>query len=119
MSERVSVPANLTLEYWSGDDIPGKVYESMPVEPEHTDELMLALRSDEERDFQDPRTPLLADRPQVHLAGSPRALEAFGRYLIALARLQTDDEDPHEHFEEVQNADGGTVHLIVHRSGGA
>ena len=116
MSERLSIAAALTLEYWSGRDVPDQQYQSMPVEPEHTNELVVALRSDEEDDSRDPRAPLFDGRPQVHLAGSPRALEALGLYLIALARLATEDPDPHEHFEDVQNGDGGTVHLIIHRS---
>ncbi|MBX6331320.1 MAG: hypothetical protein IRY91_05675 [Gemmatimonadaceae bacterium] len=115
MSKRVAVPTNVVLEYWQGRDLPGVVYENTPVDPEHTDELTIALRSDEPDDTSDPRTPLFLGRPQVHFAGTPRALEAFGRYLIALARLETADPNPHEHFEDVQNADGGTIHLIVRR----
>lgn len=118
MSERVRNRIQLDLEYHHGVDVPGKVYVNAPVEPQHTDELTLAVRSDNEEDLeQDPRAPAILGRPQIHLAGSPRALEEFGRYLIALARLESADPDPHEHFEDVQNADGGTVHLIVHRSG--
>jgi len=115
MSDRVAVPTNVVLEYWQGHDIPGHVYENAPVDPEYTDELTIALRSDEPDDAIDPRTPLFMGRPQIHFAGTPRALEAFGTYLIALARLESADPDLHEHFEDVQHADGGTVHLIVHR----
>jgi len=115
MSEKVSVTAQIPLEYWRGEDVPGVVYQNVPIEPEHTDELVMAIRSDDGGD--DPRERVVDGRPQVHLAGTPRALEAFGRYLIALARLETLDPDVHEHFEDVQNDDGGTVHLIVHRTG--
>ena len=113
MSERVTIPAAIELEYWQGREIRGSVYRNFPVDPDHTDELIIAVRSDESNDG--PRPPAIRDRPQVHLAGTPRALEAFGRYLIALARLDTHDRDVHEHFEDVQNDDGGTVHLIVRR----
>lgn len=114
MSERISLPTEIILEYWKGEDVPGRIYSNAPVDPDFTGELTVAVRSDD--DDTDPRTPLFSGRPQVHFAGTPRALEAFGRYLIALARLQTADSDPQEHFEDVQNADGGTTHLIVHRT---
>ena len=115
MSQRTAVTTAITLEYWVGNDIPGVSYENAPVEPEFVDEITIALRSDDAA-IVDPRTPLYGGRPQVHLVGTTRALEAFGKYLIALARLETADPDPHEHFESVRNADGGTVHLIVHRT---
>jgi hypothetical protein len=114
MSERVDVPTQVLLQYWRGKDEPGRLYQNAPVEPEFTEELIIALRHDDGEG--DPRAPLIDGAAQVHLSGTPRALESFGRYLIALARLETADPDPHEHFEEVQNADGGNVHLIVHRA---
>ncbi|MGH7719325.1 MAG: Imm32 family immunity protein [Gemmatimonadaceae bacterium] len=113
MSERVRVTTEIPLDYWSGQDTPGVVYQNAPVDPEHTDELVVAVRSDDSDT--DPQERVVTGRPQIHFAGTPRALEAFGRYLIALARLQTLDPDIHQHFEDVQNDDGGTVHLIVHR----
>ena len=117
MSERITITAQLPLEYWVGEERAGVVYQNAPVDPEHTDEIVIGLRSDE--DGADPQAPLLDGRPQVHLAGTPRALEALGRYLVSLARLQTLDDEFHEHFEGVQNDDGGTVHLIVRRLGHA
>lgn len=113
MSQRKSITAEIALEYWRGEEVEGQVYRNAPVEPAHTDELTVAIRSDD--GTADAREPVVPGRPQVHLAGTPRALEAFGRYLIALARLETIDPDVHEHFEDVRNDDGGTVHLIVRR----
>ncbi len=113
MSRRVSLHTSIELEYWKGHDIAGLIYSSSPVEPEHTNERRIAVRSDDSHI--DPRSPAISGRRQVHFAGTRRALEAFGKYLIALARLETADPSPHEHFEAVQNDDGGTVHLIVRR----
>jgi len=113
MSDKVSIAAPIQLEYWAGENVTGIAYQRMPVDPDYTDELVIAVRSDD--DEGDPREPLVAGRPQVHFAGTPRALEAMGRYLIALARLQSADPDIHEHFEDVQNDDGGTAHLIIRR----
>jgi hypothetical protein len=113
MSSKRSVTAQIALEYWMQADSPGHATQHVPVDPQYTDELILAVRSDEQD--ADPRARVVSGRPQVHLAGPPRALEAFGRYLIALARLDSQDPDVHEHFEDVQNDDGGTAHLIVRR----
>lgn len=113
MSDQIRIPVEIELEYWGSNDGERTTRISMPVAPRHSDELLIALRSDETED--DPRRPLTQDRPQVHFAGTPRALEEFGRYLIALARLPSNDSDLHEHFEGVQNDEGGTVHLIVRR----
>jgi len=111
MSDKISVAAQISLEYWVGQDVAGVVYENMPVDPVYTNELALAIRSDDGDG--DPRRPVTLGRPQVHLAGTSRALEELGRYLIGLARLQTLDPDVHDHFEDVQNEDGGTVHLVI------
>lgn len=115
MTNRVRVPTEVELEYYAGTDVPGKTYVNMPVDPDFTEELTLTIRLDDLD--ADPRVDVLGGRrPQINLAGTPRALEALGRYLIALARLNTADPDPHEHFEDVRNSDGGTVHLIVRRA---
>lgn len=113
MNGKISIPAHVSLEYWTESGLSGGTDQGMPVDPDHTNELVIAVRSDDGDG--DPRASVLAGTPQIHLAGTSRALEALGRYLIALARLQSHDPDLHEHFEDVQNDDGGTVHLIVRR----
>ena len=113
MSRKVEIKSELRLEYWTGDEEPGGPFRNFPVEPDYTSELVMAVRPDQTEDeIVDSGVP---EKLQIHLAGSARALEALGRYLIALARLQTADKDVHEHFEDVNNDDGGTVHLIVRR----
>jgi hypothetical protein len=104
----------LRLEYSGGkDERDGGIYGNHPLDPKFSNELVVAVRSDTD--------PLAhwsgakGDRPQVHLAGSARALEELGRYLIALARLDTKDPEPHAHFHDVRNPDGGTVHLMPRR----
>ena len=114
MSDRISVPIDVTLEYWCGEEASERPNAHTPVDPAFTNELTIAVRSDE--DGIDPRYQPFLGRAQVHLAGTPRSLEEFGRYLIALARLETGEPDPHDHFEDVQNGEGATVHLIVHRN---
>ena len=115
MTKRVKVPTEVTLEYWSGKDVPGRKYVNVPVDPEFTAELTLSISDDGEAD---PHACVLGGRrPQVNFEGTPRALEEFGKYLIALARLKTADPNPHAHFEDVRDAYGDTAHLIVRRFG--
>lgn len=114
MSDKRQVPIELLLEYWNQGERPGIFYGNAPVHPAHTDELTIAIRCDDDS-VEDPRAQIVFCRPQVHLVGTARSLEEFGRYLIALARLETSDPNPHDHFEDVQSDDGGAVHLIVRR----
>jgi len=115
MTEIVEKRATVTLAYVAGEeDAERGIYGRRPLDPELTDEIGVAVYPDDGTtgvpDFLR-STPL-----QVQLSGTPRALEALGTYLIALARLETADPDPHEHFEDVRNVHaGGTLHLIVRR----
>lgn len=114
MSDTLSKRTEINLEYYTGeDDLSRGVFSTRPVDPAYTAELTVGVYVDD--DSMGPPPELKGKPLQLDLAGSPRALEAFGTYLIALARLQSPDPDPHEHFEDVRNADGGTIHLIVRR----
>ena len=78
----------LSLGYTGGTDEPSKgIFRNQPVEPEFMNELVMAVRSDAspERDWSG--WPA-GDSPQIHIAGTKRALESLGTYLIALAQLQ-------------------------------
>jgi hypothetical protein len=89
------------------------VFRDYPKPPRKTGELVVAVRDLEPED-----SPVFPDNPtqfQVHLAGTSAALEALGEYLIALARSKTADPEPSESLNDVRNADGGTVRLIVRR----
>ncbi len=115
MKKRVIERTEITLAYSGGKDEPERgIFRNFPIDPEFTSELMIAIASDD-----DPvRVRWDAGRhgkPQVHLGGTPRALEELGRYLIALARLDTRDREPSTSLDDVQNADGGTVRLIPRR----
>jgi hypothetical protein len=104
----------ISLQYSGGKDEPEKrVFRNFPIDPAFSSELVIAIASDN-----DPGgvrwDSSSHGRPQVHLAGSARALEELGRYLIALARLETKDPDPSTSLE-VSNADGGTARLLPRR----
>jgi hypothetical protein len=101
------------LSYHSGIDLPADgVFVRRPVDPDYTDEIILGVYDDESESFGFPAA-LTGMRLQIELAGSRRALDSFGTYLIALAKLQSEDPDLHEHFDDVTDARGGTVHLVV------
>ena len=115
MNDVVEKSATVTLAYVDGEEDAARgIFGRRPLDPEFTDEIGVAVYPDDESTA---ITGLLRSTPlQVQLSGSPRALEALGTYLIALARLETADPNPHEHFEDVRNVHaGGTLHLIVRR----
>lgn len=114
MSDTVTQHLTLQLEYYLRDEKAGGApSDKWPVEPEFTNELRVDVYPDDDS----PGLPaeLTGKRLQVQLAGSPRALTELGKYLIAFAQIETEGEDPHEHFEDVQNENGQPVHLIVGR----
>ena len=114
MSRRIRIPASIALEYYESAGTKAKPLERWLVDPKYVNELKLAVYQDDDSRG---TTQTLSKRRrlQVQLGGTPRSLEALGRYLIAMARLNTDDPDFHDHFEQVQCENGGTVHLIVRR----
>lgn len=119
MTRRNDDRVEIVLAYTGGEDEPERgVFRNYPVEPRHTDELVVAIRSEEDPIANVPYNAALHGAPQVHLAGSPRALEEFGKFLIALARLKTADPEPSLSLDDVINADGGTLRLLPRRIAG-
>lgn len=104
----------LTLEYTPAPRAGG--YGSYPVAPKYTSELAIALRDHPE--LTEEPDVVLPDNPtqlQVHIVGTSRALEELGRYLIGLARSQTEDPEPYGSFDDVRNVDGGSIRLLPRR----
>lgn len=115
MSDVINRPLPIVLSYYTGvDDVEQGIFTTRPVDPDFTSELQLSVYTDDD-EIGWP-SQLDGTRLQVQLSGNSRSLEALGTYLIALARLESPDPDPHEHFEDVRDARGGTVHLIVRRT---
>lgn len=114
MSDVTRTSAEIHLDYYSGTDEPDRgIFVHRPVEPEDTAELVIGVYIDDDSIGSPPE--LKGKQIQIDFSGSARALESLGTYLIALARLESRDPDPHEHFEDVQNAEGGNIHLIIRR----
>jgi hypothetical protein len=118
MPHRSERDETIRLRYRVGPDDPERgVYYTFPVEPRFTSELRIGAYLEDVDP--DPLPPILKGGVlQIELAGTPRALEALGTYLIALARLETQDPNPHEHIEDVMHEGGGSVHLIIRRERG-
>lgn len=115
-SRRIVHRIEVALEYTGGKDQPERgIFRNYPVDPKHTGELVIAIRSEQDPVRDRPYNPAQHGAPQVHLAGTPRALEELGRYFIALARLDSDDPEPSGSLDNVRNADGGTLRVIPRR----
>jgi hypothetical protein len=112
MPNRVET-VSIRLHYASGHDEPERgIFRNQALEPETGNQLWIQVSQLDEPDA------VLAGNPyqrQVHLAGTAQGLEALGAYLIALARLETADEEPHGHLDDVHCGDGGTISLIPRR----
>lgn len=111
MSESVN-RVSIDLRYSGGKDDPEHgIYRNIPIEPDHTSELSVAIRSIGDG----AGVPGNPQQLQVHLIGTARALESLGCFLVALARLSTTDPEPYGSLDDVQNVDGGTLRLLPRR----
>lgn len=103
----------IELKYFSGvDDVARGVFATRPVDPEFTEEIVVGVYADDSETMGFP-AELEGVALQISIAGSARALDELGRFLIALARAESLDPDPHEHFEEIRDERGGNLHLII------
>lgn len=101
------------LAYRVGRDEPERgIFRNSAVLPDFADELTVNVTRIPDHLTTDPD---LDATPQVHLTGSPRALEALGLYLLALARLETADPEPYGMIEGVTDGEGSAIRLIPRR----
>jgi hypothetical protein len=104
---------SIALQYTTGEDEPSRgIFRNQAVEPDTGGQLLIQVHHLDDPDAVLPGNP---HQRQVHLVGTAAGLEAFGTYLIALARLETADPEPHGHFDDVKANDGGTISLIPRR----
>ena len=115
-TESRQVVIELTLEYRVGLDEPNRgIYRNAVELPKHSSELTLIVQDPKESAIGNIDDPDLDLRPQVHLLGSAPALEELGRYLVALARLETADPEPYGSIDDVRDGSGGTMRLLPRR----
>ena len=95
----------LELRYRTGSSDPDKGHFAGGVdEPKHLEELAIEVSDRELFDFEkDVFVP--TGGLQVQISGSRRALYEFGRYLVALSKLDTEDPDYHDHFDGLRMSD--------------
>jgi hypothetical protein len=118
-TKKARVTVELQLDYRVGEDEPQRgIYRNSVVPPKFSRELMVAVRRKDVLQSE-PYNSATDGPPQVHIAGSPRALEELGRYLVALARLDTQDPEPYGWMDNVPNADGGTARVVLRRLSGS
>ena len=104
---------SLDLVYSAGLDEPDRgIFRNQAVEPNSGGDLYVEVTQASGADNVLEGNPF---QRQIHLVGTPTGLEALGTYLIALARLQGADPEPHGHFDAVRSSDGGTISLIPRR----
>lgn len=115
MTPTRSTEVTIRLNYVSTgpDDPERQVFRNFVADPTRTEELVVAVRDDEHPEQEVFRRENV--RPQIHLAGTAAALEELGRFLVALARLETLDPEPYSSVSDVLNADGGNARLVIRR----
>ena len=109
------VSTTIDLEYVSVGEDGENVFRNFPVDPEHSDQLSISIRPFSPDGTEKAYNATMHGRPQVVVSGSPAALEGLGRYLLALARLESSHPRAGTNVDDVKNIDGGTVHLVIRR----
>lgn len=106
----------LKLGYYpSKSDKENGIYSGGVCEPKYVDELKMNISEDYEFDMDNEefkKNGMYA----LEISGSERALEEFGKFLINVAMFQTDDEDYHEHIDNLLNNNGdAAVNLTIRK----
>jgi hypothetical protein len=112
VNKRKAVEATITLRYSGGDDEPERrVFRNYPLLPDLGSDLMISVNQLDEAS-EDLENPF---QLQVHIVGTSRGLEELGTYLIALARLDSNDPEPYGSFDDIPLSGGGTIRLLPRR----
>ena len=83
-------------------------------DPSYSDEILLWVEEDEKFDF-DKDAFVRTNKYQVNLCGTERSLFELGRYLIGLSQYETENNNYHDHFDEISSPDGKKpCNLIIH-----
>ncbi|MEZ4699786.1 MAG: hypothetical protein R2834_05615 [Rhodothermales bacterium] len=104
----------LTLEYMQGRSRPEDGYfEGGVAGPQHLEQLGVCVQKEL-------RLNMVTDEMeetgamQVSISGNRDVLFNLGRYLVAVARLDTEDPDYHDHFDSLKHVNGcAPCRLIV------
>lgn len=84
--------------------------------PRYQKELSLSINDDYDFDM-DAEEFVKNGKYAIELTGSGRALKELGKFLINISMLKTEDENYHEHIDDLKDEDGTPIaNLIVRKS---
>lgn len=112
MNKGKAVEATIILRYSGGADEPERrVFRNYPLLPDLGSDLMISVTELDEAS-ENLENPF---QVQVHIVGTSRGLEELGTYLVALARLESNDPEPYGSFDDIPLSGGGTIRLLPRR----
>lgn len=86
------------------------------IEPKYMDELTIDINDDYEFDI-DTEEFKQNGMFSMEILGTKRALKEMGKFLINIAMYKTDDEDYHEHIDQLRDSEGNPkVNIIVKKT---
>ena len=104
---------NLELSYFSGNSQPeNKFYEGGVCDPEFIDELLIWVEENEEYDEAKDAFSKNGGY-QININGTSRSLFELGKYLIALSKYETDNQDYYDVFDDINSPKGKSKCQIV------
>jgi hypothetical protein len=115
MIEKKKEKIEITLEYLEGNDKPQiGHFQSAVVHPKYLSELNIWVN--EKMEFDENKDQFVkVSGYQINILGSRKAIKEFGKYLIALSKFETLDENYHDHFDELGKIDNeDSCEIIVH-----
>ncbi len=83
-------------------------------EPKYLEELFVDIADDYDFDIETEefnKNGMYA----IDITGSKRALKELGKFLINMAMYKTEDEDYHEHIDDIHNSEGDSIANITIR----
>lgn len=115
-SKKETKEITLKLNYFrSKADKEKGVFYGGVTEPKYTDELTIDINDDYDFDI-DTEEFNKNGMFSLEISGTKRALKEMGRFLINIALYETDDEDYHEHIDQLRDSEGNPkVNMVIKR----
>lgn len=115
-SKKETKEISLKITYFKSKvDKENGIYYGGVIEPKYIDELTVDI--DDDYDF-DIETEEFTKNGMfsVEISGTKRALKEMGKFLINIAMYKTEDEDYHEHIDQLKDSEGNpTANIIIRR----
>lgn len=106
---------DITLEYLDGkQDTEKKIFSGGVKKGDEINNLTIDVCEDEVYD-EDIDDFIKSGKLQVIISGNDMCLEEFGKYLIALARYNTNDPHYHDHFDDIKTSEGRSIAVIIRK----